>query len=207
MRAASWHGLIVSLVLASTDVAAQPPILARYTSDSGLAYDRVLRIVRDSRGFLWFCTAQGLSRFDGQSFRTYGVADGLPVAFVNDLLEARDGTYWVATNGAGVARFRSGGAGGGGRFDRFQVGDEHVTSEVYRLVQDARARVWAATMGGLFRLQGAGAAAGFASFPLRLPGIPDRSLRVWALAPGPDGSLWVGHAHGLSRVPADDGLP
>ena len=39
-----------------------------YTTSDGLAHDRVNRIVRDSRGFLWFCTSEGLSRFDGYEF-------------------------------------------------------------------------------------------------------------------------------------------
>src|SRR5260370_36695576 len=70
-----------------------------YTTADGLARDHVTRIVQDSRGFLWFCTAEGLSRFDGYQFINYGTRQGLPNRAVNDLLEARDGTYWVATFG------------------------------------------------------------------------------------------------------------
>jgi streptogramin lyase len=43
-----------------------------YTTADGLGHNSVNRIVRDSRGFLWFCTLEGLSRFDGYSFTTYG---------------------------------------------------------------------------------------------------------------------------------------
>ena len=75
-----------------------------YTIEDGLAHARVRRIVRDPRGFLWFCTIDGLSRFDGAEFVTYRTADGLPDPWVTDLLTTRDGAYWVATNG-GVARF------------------------------------------------------------------------------------------------------
>ena len=62
------------------------------------------RIVRDSRGFLWFCTEGGLSRFDGTAFMSFGVDQGFPLAPVYDLLETRNGEYWVAT-GAGLVRF------------------------------------------------------------------------------------------------------
>jgi len=41
-----------------------------YTTADGLAHNVVNRVVRDSRGFLWFCTREGLSRFDGYSFLT-----------------------------------------------------------------------------------------------------------------------------------------
>ena len=75
-----------------------------YTTADGLAHDHVRRIVLDSRGFLWFCTMQGLNRFDGQRFIEYSTRDGLGSASVFDLLETREGDYWVATE-AGVSRF------------------------------------------------------------------------------------------------------
>src|SRR2546422_9847124 len=70
-----------------------------YTTADGLPHNEINRIVQDSRGFLWFCTAEGLSRFDGYAFRTYTPDQKLPHRSVSDLLEARDGTYWMATNG------------------------------------------------------------------------------------------------------------
>ena len=51
------------------------------------------------RGFLWFCTVEGLSRFDGYKFTNYGVDQGLPNRQVNDFLETRSGEIWIATNG------------------------------------------------------------------------------------------------------------
>src|SRR5262249_21857877 len=75
-----------------------------YTTDDGLAHNIINKIVRDSRGFLWFCTADGLSRFDGYTFTNYGTEQGLPQPIVNDLLETRGGDYWVATSG-GLVRF------------------------------------------------------------------------------------------------------
>src|SRR4030095_10938095 len=74
------------------------PIKA-YTTADGLAYNNINRIVRDSRGFMWFCTADGLSRFDGYAFTNYGTDQGLPHLEVLDLLETREGEYWVATKG------------------------------------------------------------------------------------------------------------
>src|SRR5437016_7922681 len=78
-----------------------------YTIADGLPRNRINRIVKDSRGFLWFCTTEGLSRFDGYAFTNYGTAEGMPDSSVRDLLETRDGTYWIAT-GDGVARFDPG---------------------------------------------------------------------------------------------------
>ena len=75
-----------------------------YTTEDGLIDNRISRIVRDSRGFLWFCTEGGLSRFDGYTFTNYTVKQGLPDNEVNDLLETREGVYWIAT-GKGLCRF------------------------------------------------------------------------------------------------------
>src|SRR5438128_11582423 len=76
-----------------------------YTVAEGLAHDHVSRIYRDSHDFLWICTDEGLSRFDGRRFLNYTVADGLPHIHVNDISETPGGDYWVATDG-GVTLFR-----------------------------------------------------------------------------------------------------
>src|SRR5713226_2579014 len=73
--------------------------LKSYTVADGLPNNVINKIVRDSRGFLWFCTSEGLSRFDGYAFTNYGVDQGLPHTTVNDFLETRNGELWVATNG------------------------------------------------------------------------------------------------------------
>ena len=53
-------------------------------------------IVVDSKGFIWFVGTEGLARFDGNGFRVFTQADGLPTSSTSDILERRDGTYWVA---------------------------------------------------------------------------------------------------------------
>src|SRR5690349_6237979 len=73
--------------------------LKAYSVADGLPNNVVNKIVRDSRGFLWFCTSEGLSRFDGYSFTNYGVDQGLPHTTVKDFLETRGGELWIATNG------------------------------------------------------------------------------------------------------------
>jgi ligand-binding sensor domain-containing protein len=49
-----------------------------YTTADGLPRDSILKIIPDPRGYLWFCTSDGLSRFDGYEFVNYSVAHGLP---------------------------------------------------------------------------------------------------------------------------------
>jgi signal transduction histidine kinase/ligand-binding sensor domain-containing protein len=54
------------------------------------------RIVVDSKGFVWFAGPEGLARFDGNGFRTFTGADGLPASGVFAIFERRDATYWIA---------------------------------------------------------------------------------------------------------------
>lgn len=62
-----------------------------YTVADGLLRDEVHKIKQDSRGFLWFCTAEGISRFDGYAFQNFTTDDGLPDRNVRDFLETKAG--------------------------------------------------------------------------------------------------------------------
>jgi ligand-binding sensor domain-containing protein len=65
--------LAILIVLSAFPVKSDLLPIRTYTSADGLAADRVTCILPDSRGFLWFCTPEGLSRFDGYRFVSYGV--------------------------------------------------------------------------------------------------------------------------------------
>lgn len=71
-----------------------------YTSlNSELPYDMVHEIVQDRKGFLWFGTSSGLSRFDGIRFRNYTKEDlGLKSAYVISLCIDGGGNLWAGTD-------------------------------------------------------------------------------------------------------------
>ena len=79
-----------------------------YSIADGLPNNNVFRVLRDSRGFVWFATREGLSRFDGYTFTNYDEDDGLPSAIINDVIETRDGVYLVGTT-RGLARLDTSG--------------------------------------------------------------------------------------------------
>ncbi len=130
-----------------------------YSTADGLPRDYINRIVQDSRGFLWFCTIEGLSRFDGYGFKNYGTAEGLPSRYVSDFLETRNGTYWVATN-EGLCRFDpdpSSQPGDNGRdvqsrFINHSQGVSGGQRVILSLFQDHQGTVWCGTGGGLWRV-------------------------------------------------------
>jgi ligand-binding sensor domain-containing protein/two-component sensor histidine kinase len=195
--------LTLALLLGARSVSAQQLPVRTYTTADGLPRDLVLRIVRDSHDFLWFCTADGLSRFNGYEFTTYGVEHGLPHPFINDLLETRGGVYWVATNGGGVARFNPSPSQNEkpqnrNLFTAFPVGDEPTTSRVNVLYEDRAGQVWAGTDGGLFRLDESSGQATFRHVSLNL-GELEHLVVVRALVEDREGSLWVS-TQGLGLV-------
>jgi ligand-binding sensor domain-containing protein len=96
--------LFVTVLIAPSCVQARRLPVKTYTTADGLARDRVECVVQDSRGFLWVCTAEGLSRFDGYQFTNYRTEHGLPGNYVSAFLETRRGVYWVGTT-AGLSRF------------------------------------------------------------------------------------------------------
>jgi PAS domain S-box-containing protein len=215
MRAASWKGLrlllrlliwIAPVLAGCSSVHAQQLPIKSYTTADGLAHDRVIRIVRDSRGFLWFCTVEGLSRFDGAEFTSYGREQGLASPFVNDLLEVGLGEYWLATYGGGVVRFSlrkdaSPAVDGHlrSRFKAYPIADGPAVNRVRVLCRDRAGRIWVGTEGGLFLLEERNGVVQFRSIELGLASQPSHPVQVWALLEDREGSLWVGTSAGLVR--------
>ncbi len=73
--------------------------ITRYTSHEGLAQMQVVSTYRDSRGFLWVGTKNGLNKYDGTKFVTYRRADGDSIAssMVSQITEDSKGVLWLAT--------------------------------------------------------------------------------------------------------------
>jgi ligand-binding sensor domain-containing protein len=141
------------LVLLAGEVCAEQLPIKHYTTADGLPVDIVVRIKRDSHGFLWFCTRDGLSKFDGYQFTSYGRERGLPHPQVNGLLESGDGTYWVATNGGGVCSItpaQRAPADSSSRFKVYSLGNNPASNIVNLLCEDQKGRIWAGTDRGLF---------------------------------------------------------
>lgn len=194
--------LIVGLFLAlSLPVSAERLPVKIYTNADGLAHDDINRIVRDSRGFLWFCTFEGLSRFDGYGFTSYGIDHGLPSPVVNDLLETHDGNYWVAT-AAGVCRFNPTGTPQA-MFTVFFPGEDPKSRIVKLLLEDRNGVIWCGTDLGLFRLETQGGRVEFHLVDIRTS-IGDQSLTAISSITGDShGVLWIGSREGINRLLTD----
>src|SRR5438552_877291 len=142
------------LGLAASPAYAQHLPVRTYTTADGLAHNLVFRVVRDSRGFLWFCTREGLSRFDGYRFTNYTTDQGLPHGDITDLVETRRHVYWVATVG-GLYRFNPDSSRSSNHEQpMFLVHHPSARTRVItKLYEDRQGRLWVGTSSGLYTLK------------------------------------------------------
>src|SRR5262249_14745231 len=156
-----WTLAAVMVVVAAGRAAGQQLSIRRYGVSNGLAHSGVRCIHQDAKGYMWFGTQEGLSRFDGYRFTNYGTRDGLILPYINDIAEDRRGRLWVGTNGGGVARFlddprddhrlSAGSAVDNSKFVNFSIGDSIESNYVDRILFDAEGTLWCVTDAGLYR--------------------------------------------------------
>src|SRR5258706_16336559 len=85
-------------VLATPSAAERLPIKL-FTSADGLGSSFISSLMRDSRGFLWASTRDGLSRFDGSRFVTYQIGGKGAPPGIEHILESPNRIYWLCHNG------------------------------------------------------------------------------------------------------------
>ena len=120
------------------------PVSCARTGPPELRGTVVLALYGDTDGRLWVGSWAGLFRFDG---RTWTRVDGSPAAQIRAFVQTRDGALWMATNGAGLARYRE------GRFTLLTAADGLPIDLVRSLYEDADGWLWVGTEGrGLARL-------------------------------------------------------
>src|ERR1700686_2550185 len=71
----------------------------RLSTDEGLSQTRIIQIVQDDQGFMWFGSQYGLNRYDGYTFKVFkhepGRTDSLTGGLFYSLFKDRTGTLWV----------------------------------------------------------------------------------------------------------------
>lgn len=193
--------------------------MTTFSMREGLAHFVVNRIVRDSRGFMWFCTREGLSRYDGYGFTTYRASDGLPSSHITDILETPEGLYWIGTleglvlfdPAAPVAPSPQAGVAGRARFTTVTPLGDTRAAAVYSIVREPAGTIWVGTNAGLLRVD-AGSEDRRAATAVDL-GIPDRfsSRSIFELTIDRRGVVWIAagerllvrHPDGRVRMLAD----
>ena len=124
--------------------------------EDGLPHSRTNGTLQDSRGWIWFGTAGGLSRFDGLEFKNYpldGPSSTGASVIVNCLWEDTDSTLWFGTDVVGLVRYNR-------YLDRFSYFthsdscDNCISSKmVHSIASDSEGVLWLGTENGLNRFE------------------------------------------------------
>ena len=130
-------------------------ILERFTIAGISPNFRVLEIVEDQVGTIWFGTSEGLIKYDGVKFKTFSFKEGLlgVNAEIWGLTIDKNGLIWVGATG-GVYHFN------GEKFIPFSLPGSKVENAkpmlsdklVFKILEDKNGNMWFATDGnGIFK--------------------------------------------------------
>ncbi len=73
------------------------PAFRQYSVEDGLPSSKVYQVKQDSKGYMWFATNNGVSRFNGYGFENFSINDGLPDNTVFEIYEDKKGRIWFVT--------------------------------------------------------------------------------------------------------------
>lgn len=204
--------LFCALLLPGIASPEQLPIKT-YTTADGLVSNQISRIVRDSRGYLWFCTEDGLSRFDGYTFSNYTTQKGLASNWVNDFLETRSGVFLVGT-AAGLCVFDPGGEplaqsrladqpSARPMFTVSRPGANQLSGTITKLFEDNAGNIWCGTMWGLYRVEIVNQRLVFHDTELGIRSDENGYHRIRSVVEDRSGGLWIATSYELLRYHLD----
>lgn len=119
----------------------------------GLSHSWAKCLAKDSKGFLWVGTINGLNRYDGRNFKMFKTEDGnsnsLSDNFIQVIKEDSKGNLWVGTYSGGINLFDKKTE----RFTAFRNDPNNPNSlsddRIHSILEDSKGRLWVGTEGGL----------------------------------------------------------
>ena len=145
--------LILSLLVYSFSLAAKEVKLFKsFGIDNPMSYKFVRTIVQDKNGFMWFGSAEGLSRFDGHNFLNFhhdnSLSNSLSSDVVSHIVIDKNEQLWVATFGGGLNLYREDSQD----FKQFSTKRKEAlltNDTINDLFEDSTGKIWIGTENGL----------------------------------------------------------
>lgn len=172
-----------------------------FTTADGLGSSFVDGVFRDSRGFMWFSTRDGLSRFDGSRFITYQIAGMNSPPGIEGVFESSNGEYWITTTG-GTYRFKPNRVSENAPLvdkteARPNLSAEFISNRRGTFFEDDERRLWYFT-DKFYRVQENEKGVEFVEFEFSLPEAY-RDQPILNVLKDEDGSFWVLTKLGIFR--------
>lgn len=99
---------IFDIVFSSACLFSQTFPYYHYTSSEGLASSQVYEMIQDRNGYMWFATANGVSKFDGHNFINFTTKEGLNSNSIICLTEGNKGEIYFGNEKDGFNIFDKG---------------------------------------------------------------------------------------------------
>jgi ligand-binding sensor domain-containing protein/signal transduction histidine kinase len=133
-----------NVVTANGGASSEPVFTFRcWQSAQGLPQDRVRALTQTSDGYIWVGTDDGVARFDGARFVSFGLPDGLPSGPVRTLFGDSRGSLWIGSIGDGLMRWQD------GHVTTYTMATGLPSDSVGAVVEDNDGRIWIGTDSGL----------------------------------------------------------
>lgn len=189
---------LLFLIVQFTNAQPRQLVFENYNLENGLQNNIVQQAFQDSKGYLWFATSHGISRFDGYRFTAFrnepGNVKSLSGLLARVIYEDRKKNLWIGTESGGL-----------NRFDRKSETFEHVLADdsvkgigtsVKSIAEDKDGRLWLGTNIGLKSYFPGDKQTQW--YPFR-PGSNNSPSDVYVrvLQFDNNGKLWVGTKQGL----------
>ncbi len=187
--------LVLAALFAMPAAALEEKSLATYsrevwTTRDGLPHNQVNGIAQTPEGYLWFATWEGVVRYNGQEFRSFG-RQNVPAIRDNGIRSVKvspGGALVVATSRGGASVMR------GEEWTTYGIAEGLAQDELAAAIEDHAGRLWAATESrGVTRL-----AAGKATHFGVDQGLPSND--TFALLEDGAGAVWVATGDGVARI-------
>lgn len=191
-------------LFACAELSAERLPLRVYTTADGLATSAAFNIVRDSRGFIWVSSRDGLVRFDGYRFINYRIGDGSADPAVYDVFTNRFGDYWINLNRGTDYKFTS--LADDRVLEPFPAASDTrvplpaqpTTGLMFPRFEDDEGQLWTADSNGLYKVNREGTSS--ETFPIELPGNPTGILALTEFRDARQGDgFWIGTNWGVVR--------
>jgi ligand-binding sensor domain-containing protein/serine phosphatase RsbU (regulator of sigma subunit) len=136
------------LLLLTGNIYAQKLQFDHYDIRNGLPSSVVVDIMQDRKGYMWFATLVGVSRYDGYMFENYGIQEGFPCNEASCIMEDSFGRIWVGTNGGGLAVFNR------GKWSFLNTDHGLADNIAKNVFEDADRNIWCYSENGLSKIAG-----------------------------------------------------
>ncbi|AFS79096.1 sensor signal transduction histidine kinase [Gottschalkia acidurici 9a] len=165
--------------------------------ETDLSHSVVKTVLQDSKGYMWFGTNNGLTKYDGYNTKTYRQMpferNTILDNYIVDIKEDKQGIIWIGTN-KGLTKFNS----KENKFKHYKHNRNDKNSlssnKVTSILEDKEGNLWIGTDGGGLNKYSK-QDDNFKRYKGKLS-----SDYITKMYQDKEGSLWVGTEHGLNKI-------